>query len=149
MFIPDDIDEDVLFEEEREAYRKEGKVPTTPGGEPFGETVRRLSQNPHDWEVWFRENQSRFNPNYRYRLGRPYTPACLFETLISETSPYRARQYAIEELKIRYGADFPIEADMPVHAQERILPQIAQWVQTNERQFQPGAWYFAGRLIEG
>ncbi|MGD8837009.1 MAG: HEAT repeat domain-containing protein [Desulfobacteraceae bacterium] len=149
VFIPDDIDEDELFEEELEAYRKEGKVPTTPGGEPFGETVRRLSQNPQDWEAWFRENQSRFNPNCRYRLGKPYTPASLLETLISETSPYRARQLAIEELKIRYGADFNIEADMPVLIQEKILPQIAQWVQTNEGQFQPGAWYFAGRLIAG
>jgi hypothetical protein len=54
---------------------------------------------------------------------------------------------AIEELKIRYGADFPIEADMPVVTQEKILPQVAQWVQLNEARFQPGAWYFAGRLM--
>jgi hypothetical protein len=71
------------------------------------------------------------------------------ETLLSEISPYRARQLAIEELKIRYGADFPIEADMPVIMQERILHQIAQWVQANEARFQPGAWYFAGRLMQG
>ena len=53
---------------------------------------------------------------------------------MSETSPYRARQLAIEELKIRYDADFPIEADMPVVMQEKILTQIAQWVQSNEVQ---------------
>ena len=64
---------------------------------------------------------------------------------MSETIPYRARQLAIEELKIRYDADFPIEADMPVVMQEKILTQIAQWVQSNESRFQPGAWYFAGR----
>lgn len=148
VFIPEKIDEDELFEEEVEAYRKEGKVPTKPDGEPFGETVRRLSQNPPDWELWLRENQSRFTPNCRYRVGKPYSPAALLETLLSETSPYRARQLAIEELKIRYGADFPIEADMPVIEQERILPQIAQWVQTNESRFQPGAWYFAARLMQ-
>jgi uncharacterized protein (TIGR02270 family) len=149
VFIPDKIDEDELFEEELEAYRKEGKVPTKPDGGPFGETVRRLSQNPSDWESWIRENQSRFTSNCRYRLGKPYSTAALLETLLSKTTPYRARQLAIEELKIRYGADFAIEADMPVIVQERILPQIAQWVQTYEARFQPGAWYFAGRLMPG
>ena len=147
VFVPEEIDEDELFEEELEAYRKEGKVPTKPDGEPFGESIRRLSQNPRDWENWLRENKSRLNPNYRYRLGKPYSPACLLETLTSETSPYRARQLAIEELKTRYDADFPIEADMPVVMQEKILPQIAQWVQSNESRFQPGVWYFAGRLM--
>jgi uncharacterized protein (TIGR02270 family) len=149
IFIPDEIDEDELSEEELEAYRTKGTVPTKPNGEPFGEIVRRLSQNPRDWQAWFRENQSRFNPNDRYRLGKPYTPASLLETLMSEISPYRARQLAIEELKIRYGADFSIEADMPVHAQKRVLTKIAQWVQASKAKFQPGAWYFAGRLIPG
>jgi uncharacterized protein (TIGR02270 family) len=149
IYIPDEIDEDELFEEELEAYRSGGKVPTKSDGQPYGETVRRLSQNPEDWGIWLRENQSRFEPNYRYRLGKPYSPASLLETLLSETSPFRARQLAIEELKIRYNADFPIEADMPVVKQERILPRIAQWVQTNGTRFQPGAWYFAGRLIPG
>jgi hypothetical protein len=122
-------------------------VPTKPDGEPFGENINRLSQNPQDWENWLRENKSRFNAKYRYRVGRPYSPAALLETLISETSPYRARQLAIEELKIRYNADFPLEADMPVFKQEMVLNQISQWVQTNETRFQPGAWYFAGRLL--
>jgi hypothetical protein len=85
----------------------------------------------------------------RYRFGKPYSPAGLLETLLSETSPYRARQLAIEELKIRYNADFPIEADMPVVRQEKILPQIAQWVESNEARFQRGVWYFAGRPMPG
>ena len=124
-------------------------MPIKPDGEPFGESIRRLSQNPKDWENWLRENKSRFNPAYRYRLGKPYSPACLLETLMSETSPYRARQLAIEELKIRYNADFPIEADMPVVIQEKILPEIAQWVQSNAARFQPGVWYYAGRPLPG
>lgn len=149
VFIPDKINEDELFDEEFEAYRKEGKVPAKPDGGLFGETIRRLSQNPRDWEEWLRDNKSRFTQNYRYRLGKPYTPNCLFETLMSEASPYRARQLAIEELKIRYDADFPIEADMPVNAQEILLAKIAQWSQANEARFQPGAWYLAGRLMQG
>lgn len=149
VFIPEEIDEEELFEEELETYRKDGKVPTKTDGQPYGETVRRLSQNPIEWKTWLRENQSRFDPSYRYRLGMPYSPACLLRTLLSEVSPYRARQLAIEELKIRYNVDFPIEADMPVVIQEQILPRIAQWVQTNEARFQPGGWYFAGRPMPG
>lgn len=149
VFIPEEIDEEALFEAELEAYRKDGKVPTKPDDQPYGETVRRLSQNPLEWKTWLRENQSRFNPSHRYRLGRPYSPACLLQTLLSEASPFRARQLAIEELKIRYNADFPIEADMPVVMQEQMLLRIAQWVQTNETRFQPGAWYFAGRPMPG
>jgi uncharacterized protein (TIGR02270 family) len=147
IYIPDEIDEDELFVEELEAYRKEGKVPTKSDREPFGETVRRLSQNPRDWKSWLLENQTRFTPNCRYRFGKSYSPASVLETLLSETSPYCTRHLAIEELKIRYGADFTIEADMPVLIQERILPHITQWVKTNEAKFQPGAWYYAGRLI--
>ncbi len=149
VYVPEEIDEDELFEEELEAYRKEGKVPTKPDGQPFGENIRRLSQNPMDWQGWLEQNKSNFNIGLRYRLGKPYSPSGLLNTLLSETSPFRARQLAIEELKIRYSADFPIEADMPVVTQQRILSQITQWVQKNETKFQPGAWYFAGRLMQG
>jgi len=72
VYVPEEIDEDELFEEELEAYRREGKVPTKPDGQFFGESIRRLSQNPQDYENWLRENKSRFNPAYRYRLGKPY-----------------------------------------------------------------------------
>jgi uncharacterized protein (TIGR02270 family) len=149
VYIPEEIEEDELFEEELEAYRKDGTVPTRPDGQPFGETIRRLSQNPNDWNSWLNDNNSRFNPKLRYRFGTPYSPSGLLKTLLSETSPFIARQSAIEELKIRYNADFPIEADMPVVMQDKTLPQIAQWVQANDHLFQPGAWYYAGRLMHG
>ena len=148
VYVPEEIDEDELFEEELETYRNEGNVPTRPDGQPFGETIRRLSQNPEEWQTWLNNNKSRFNPELRYRLGAPYSPTTLLDTLLSEISPYCARLSTIEEFKIRYGADFHIEADMPVVKQERILQQIAQWVQANDTRFQPGAWYYAGRLMQ-
>jgi uncharacterized protein (TIGR02270 family) len=147
VYIAEEIDEDELFEEEREAYRKDGTVPTRPDGQPFGETIRRLSQNPNDWKNWLNGNKAAFNPQLRYRLGIPYAPSGLLKTLLSETSPFIARQSAIEEFKIRYNADFTLEADMPVVVQDQILRQIVQWVQANDHRFQPGAWYYAGRLI--
>jgi hypothetical protein len=46
-------------------------------------------------------------------------------------------------------ADFSIEADMPVVIHEKILPEIAHGVKANDHLFQPGAWYYAGRLMHG
>ena len=147
VFIPDEIDEDELFEEELERYRTKGEVPTKPDGQPFGENIVRLSQNPQDWNNWLNTHGVRFQPNIRYRYGVPYSPMSLFETLLSEHSPYILRRLAIEELKIRYDADFPIEADMPVMQQDRILVEIGRWAQENDDTFEKGGWYFAGQLL--
>lgn len=147
VFVADEIDEDELFEEELESYRTKGEVPTKPDGQPFGENITRLSQNPQDWNNWLKTHGSKFQPNIRYRYGVPYSPMSILETLLSEHSPYSVRQLAIEELKIRYDVDFPIEADMPVTQQERILTEIRRWAQENDNKFEKGGWYFAGRLM--
>lgn len=148
VFVPEEVDEDELFEEELKVYKEEGKAPTKPDGQPFGETISRLSQNSQDWKNWLDENQSLLDQKYRYRYGKMYSPNSLLDTLESEHSPNRIRQYAIEEFKIRYNADFPIEIDMRVAQQEKVLAEIRIWVQENTRRFQPGVWYFAGKLLK-
>jgi len=75
-FIPEEIEEDELFEEEIEDF-KAGKVPVRPDGEPFGIEITRTSQKPDEWQNWWEENKSRFDPNVRYRNGKPYSPECL------------------------------------------------------------------------
>ena len=147
VFVPEEIDEDELFDEELTLYRTNGEVPKKPDGQPFGEIITRLSQNTQEWNNWLETNRSRFQPNVRYRCGVPYSPMCLLETLLSEHSPNYVRQLAIEELKIRYAADFPIEADMPVVQQDSALAKIGLWAQENNERFEKGCWYFAGRLI--
>jgi len=144
-FIPEEIDEDELFEEELEKFKEEGELPTRPDGEPFGITIERLSQNPEDWYKWWAENRASFEASIRYRNGKPYSPACLLENLESEQSPHRVRQLAYEELVIRYGLDVPFEADMFVAQQKQALAKISQWVQSNGNRFQEGTWYFAGQ----
>jgi uncharacterized protein (TIGR02270 family) len=146
-FIPEEIDEDELFEEELEKYKEEGELPTKPDGEPFGITIERLSQNPEDWYRWWAENRSRFEDNIRYRNGKPYSPACLLENLESEQSVHKIRQLAYEELVIRYGVDVPFETDMFVAQQRQALTKIGQWVQSTGNRFQEGTWYFAGQPI--
>ena len=113
VFIPEEIDEDELIEEELKKF-KEGQVPTRLDGEPFGITITRISQKPEDWQKWWAENKSRFNSGIRYRNGKSYSPACLLENLQSEKSPRLVRQMAYEELVIHYGIDFPFETDMLV-----------------------------------
>ena len=146
VFIPDEIDEDELFEEELKKF-KEGQVPTRLDGKPFGITITRISQKPEDWQKWWAENKSRFNPEMRYRNGKPYSPACLLENLLSEKSPRIVRQMAYEELVVRYGIDFPFETDMLVSQQKQAIAKYSEWIKANSGRFQEGKWYFAGQLI--
>ncbi len=149
VFIPDEVDEDELFPEELEAYKKDGKVPTKPDGTPYGEWVTRLSQNHEDWSNWWAKNGQVFLPGIRYRNGTPFSPATLLENLQHEKTPYKIRQLAYEELVIRYDVDFPFEADMRVVDQLRLLVDMAQWVAANSGRFQSGEWYFAGHIVAG
>jgi uncharacterized protein (TIGR02270 family) len=145
-FIPEEIDEDELFEEELEKF-KQGQVPTRTDGQPFGTTITRLSQKPEDWQKWWAENKSRFDPGIRYRNGKPYSPACLLENLEFEKSPRQVRQLAYKELVIRYGVDFPFKTDMFVAQQKQVIAKYAEWIKANSSRFKEGAWYFAGQLM--
>jgi uncharacterized protein (TIGR02270 family) len=145
-FIPDTIDEDELFPEELEKFQQ-GEQPTKPDGTPYGVNITRLSQKPEDWQDWWTKNKSRFQDGVRYRNGKPFSPLCLLENIEYEKSPFIIRQLAYEELVIRYGVDFPFEADMYVTQQKPVIKDIAQWIAANSSRFQPGAWYFAGQLI--
>jgi uncharacterized protein (TIGR02270 family) len=90
VFVPDKIDEDELFEEERERI-KAGQSPNPPG-RVYGATLPRLSRDPALWENWWLRNRSDFRPQTRYRNGRPYSPACLVENLRAERNPVFIRQ---------------------------------------------------------
>jgi uncharacterized protein (TIGR02270 family) len=145
VFIPEEIDEDELFEEELEKLKRGESL--YPQGEEPGTTITRISQKPEDWQKWWAENKSRFNPGIRYRNGKPYSPPCLLENLQSEKSPHIVRQMAYEELVIRYGIDFPFETDMLVSQQKQAIEKYAEWIKTNGSHFREGEWYFAGQLI--
>ena len=146
VFIPEEIDEDELFPEELEKF-KQGQVPTRLDGKPFGDIVTRLSQKSEDWHDWWSKNRSRFNPDIRYRGGRPFSPSCLLENMEHGKTQFRIRQLAYEELVIRYGQDFPFEADLTVSRQKQVLANISQWVKSNDTRFKEGVWYFAGQQI--
>ncbi|MEM1043025.1 MAG: hypothetical protein AAGI91_10385 [Bacteroidota bacterium] len=145
-FVPEEMDEDELFEDELEAYRR-GELPLRPDGEPYGETVERLAQDPALWRAWWSESGGRFEPGTRYRLGEPCTPLSLVRTLQAERMPRWLRQLAHEELVVRYGIDVPFESDWLVTEQQRAIVGAAQKATEDSATFQPGCWYIARQLL--
>lgn len=145
VFIPEEIDEDELFEEELEKLKK-GESLYFSGEEP-GTTIVRISQKPEEWQNWWSENSTQFDQSIRYRNGKPYHPSCLLENLKSEKCPNMVRQLAYEELVIRYNIDYCFETDMLVSEQKQVLAKYAEWIEANSQYFIPGRWYFAGQLL--
>ena len=146
VFVPDEIDEEELFESEREQL-KQGIKPTRGDGRPFGSTVTRLSQKPEDWEKWWKLNEMRFTPDLWYRNGGPASPARLLEMLSADNTPHRLRYCCLEELVTRYGRDFGVEIDMPVLRQRASLANAMAWSDSEGIRFRSGYWHFSGRQI--
>jgi uncharacterized protein (TIGR02270 family) len=144
-FIPEVMDEDELFEDEKEQVRK-GQPVLRPDGKPYGENVVRLSQKPEDWQSWWTANKLRFRAGLRYRSGVPFSPGALVANLAFEKMPRKVRQLAYEELVIRYGADIPFETDMPIKQQHAAIAKWKEWVTANGERFKPGEWYLGGQL---
>jgi uncharacterized protein (TIGR02270 family) len=143
VFVPDEVDEDELFESEREQL-KQGKPLDRGDGRPFGSKVTRLSQKPEDWNRWWQTNGPRFTPGIRYRNGGPFSPARLIDMLVAEKTPHQLRWCCSEELVTRYGKDFGIETDMPASLQTTLLAEAAAWAVSSGAQYREGAWYFGG-----
>ena len=145
VFVPDQFDVDELNNEEREAFEKDGTVPTRLG-EPYGNWERHALLDKAGWSSWLDENKHRFNRALRWRMGRPYGPLALLECLRSETSPFAVRTATYEELVVRYGLDVPFETELLVSQQSRFLTKIEKWLEAQSGAFAEGLWYFAGRI---
>ena len=148
VFVPDEIDPDELFDEEREKYEQTGEVPTRPDGQPYGENVIQISVNPQTWREWLDHHKQNFDTKLRYRHGQPASPAASLQCLAAEHTPGPVRALVLDEFAVRYGVNFRMEADMPVREQETQLTVVADWVRENQSRFTAGQWYFAGRPME-
>jgi uncharacterized protein (TIGR02270 family) len=145
VFVPDKIDPDELSDEEREAYQKDGTLPTH-HGRPLGNWECRPLRDKADWYSWLDQNKHRFSRQYRWRMGRPHGPAALVECLKAGTTPYVVRAATYEELVVRFGLDVPFEVDLPVSQQWRSLTKIDGWVARHSGNFDVGRSYFARQL---
>jgi len=147
IFVPDKFDLDELTEEEREAYEKDGALPTR-FGEPYGNWERGPARDRAAWQAWLNENKHRFSREHRWRMGQPYGPSALFECLRCATSPYAVRSATYEELVARYGFDVAFEVDLRVSQQAHCLRRAADWVARESGAFPDGQWVFA-RQFQG
>ncbi len=152
VYIPEQVDEDELFDDELIAEEHADDEtssggPEPPTEEPRGITITRLSQQPNDWRTWWGANKTRFRPGVRYRSGRPYSPEGLIENLAAERSPQIVRRLAAEELVIRYGCDVPFESDVFVVQQLESLSKMGSWLSSRTRKFESGKYYLSGRLL--
>ncbi len=147
IFVPDTFDPDELFGEEREAYDKDGALPTRLG-EPYGNWERGALRDRTAWQTWLAENRHRFSREHRWRMGQPYGPAALFECLRSATSPYAVRRATYEELVVRYGFDVPFEVELRVSQQAHCLRRAEEWV-AGQSGTLPDGQYVLGRSVSG
>jgi hypothetical protein len=146
VFVPDEIDEDLLFPEELEKF-KNGEPLYPPGEEP-GRTITRLSQNFEQWQNWWQVNQGQFDPDTRYRPGKPFSPAILLEIMESGDYPNYLRQLASDELVVGYSIDIPFEAHMPVKDQKKAFNSLKDCIERYAYRFKPGHWYVNGQESE-
>jgi hypothetical protein len=144
-FVAAKIDPDELFPEERKKYEDTGEAPKRADGKPFGQNVTQLTVNTDTWRAWLTDHRQQFVPGWRYRHGKPLSPAASLESLQDEHTPNAVRALICDELVVRYRANVALEIDMPVREQRRHLAELARWVDGNAKKFTPGVWYFAGR----
>jgi uncharacterized protein (TIGR02270 family) len=147
VFVPEQVVEDELFENELKAWKEQGQAPKRTDGRPFGTTVKKPVVAKDKWKAWFAGHAKDFDASSRYRNGKRYSPRTLLEQLLDDTSTYQLRQLAAEELAIRYECPVPFEADMPVAWQLRALRDIGAWVEADGSRFEAGRWYFAGQPV--
>ena len=146
VFVPEPLKEDELMGKELQAWQQHKEVPKRSDGKPFGESATKLTTEQQHWKHWFSQHASQFNPDLRYRNGKPCSPAVLLENLIEPNSDGRLRRFVAQELVVRYGCDIPFETDMPVMHQIAAIGRITTWVKERADAFQAGRWYLNGRV---
>ncbi len=146
MFVPDEIDETWLYEDEKERLEK-GEPVYLPGQEP-GENVFILSEDPEDWKQWLDEHLADFQSDIRYRNGKPYGPETLARNLEFERTPHRIRQLVGLELVFRYGIEYPFEPTAFVDRQQVEIEKYKHSAQSMSDGLKLGGWYYHGEIQE-
>ena len=118
-----------------------------PDGKPYGTTVTRLALAPKRWEQWWNEFRPKFGPNLCYRLGQPYSPQAVLATLDAAWSSAKIREWAADELRVRFGYDWNFDIEMPVGEQLASIAAARSWVLANAPRFMPSRSYFGGEPV--
>lgn len=148
VFVPEEIDPDTLFEDEREKLER-GEPPFAAGHPIPGDRVVRVSRDVEAWHRFWKENRARFRDGSRYELGEPASAKSTVALLTSDLSHPTLRRLAVEELVIRYGSRSDFEVELPVREAERRLVPLARWSVEVAARHEPGAFLFSGRAHPG
>ncbi len=114
-----------------------------------GKTVCRISRDPTRWSGWWDKEQDRFDPQIRYRLGKPISPQGLFLILASASQSADLRTMAADELTIRYGLDIPFDRWMSVKTQRSLIKTLHRHIQQSDDRFKDGTLYYHQRPVNG
>ncbi len=98
-----------------------------------------------DWKTWWEVRQKDFEPGVRYRFGSPCSLSGLLATLKSESLPQVLRQFAYEELVVRYNLDVPFDTRMQILQQKQAISAYEKRIGIEKARFQDGEWYFQGK----
>jgi len=142
VLVPEPVNEDELSAAELERWRSKGEAPRRADGEPFGDRVDRLSQDPAVWGQWLVDNGARFQAGRRYRCGRACTAETLLQSLGAQALPAAGRALLADELVTRHGLALPWHPALPVAAQGAVLAQAVPRAQALAGP--PGLWQWAG-----
>lgn len=145
VLVPETVNEDELSEKELAAWRSKGEAPRRADGEPFGDRVDRISQDPAVWGQWLVDNGARFQAGQRYRLGQPCTPEAMLRSLAAPALPPAGREDLADELLTRHGIALAWHAWLPVATQWAAMRQAAPAAQAAGSA--PGRWHWAGAVL--
>jgi uncharacterized protein (TIGR02270 family) len=139
-FVPEEVDELELLDAELAAWDQRGELPKRIDGKPFGHTIQRLSTDATRWREWWQTHSGRFDRRLRYRRGLPATPAVLLNCLLDEACTLRMREWAYDELVIRFECPVAFEPNWRVNDQRSALRAMSNWAAKAGQQFDPGRW---------
>lgn len=101
------------------------------------------------WSDWWEKNSRRFDPDMRYRRGKPCTLTAAIDEMEYPMGNYWSRQYAYYELRIRSGCHIAhFEADWYVADQKAAIGKWRDWQETASERFGNAQWLFAGKDLQ-
>ena len=145
VLVPEPVDEDAMNDTELRRWREKGEAPRRADGQPFGDNVDRLSQDPAVWGQWLVDNGARFRAGQRYRLGQPCTPEWMLRSLAHAAAPALGRDALADELITRHGLALTWHPCLPVAAQWAAMRQATPQAQAAAGA--PGQWHWAGQQL--
>jgi uncharacterized protein (TIGR02270 family) len=108
------------------------------------EPVHRRAQSTDLWAAWWASNQQRFRKGVRYRLGQPFLPAAALQSALATGLPLAVRQWAADELLIRFRIDLECVPEAFLGVQAEAAAAVKDQVAQAGGMSRPGMWPVPG-----